>query len=72
MPETGLWRVAELVARDAPQTEVFVAIADAVRRSLNEDLRIVRCAPHRMRGTESSGAESAMRSTSAVTSSSGE
>jgi signal transduction histidine kinase len=40
--QAALRRVAELVARDSPQTEVFCAIAEEARGSLNEALRMVR------------------------------
>jgi len=40
--QAALRRVAELVARDSPQTEVFCAIAEEARGSLDEALRMVR------------------------------
>jgi signal transduction histidine kinase len=40
--QAALRRVAELVAREASQVEVFAAVADAVSRLLGEEVRMVR------------------------------
>jgi GAF domain-containing protein len=40
--QAALRRVAELVAREAPQAEVFTAAADAIGRLLGEEARMVR------------------------------